>query len=213
MRHRMPVPSSESDEERHIGALMFRFSHTRVVKSRRVRWGIPIGVGIVACNLAGCTSSAPTDVATVPGSAAHAYPADLAAAVCGARLRPVFVSTPPIKQAGPGVNGYAAVSVSPSPLDTVALGSPVRVVLAVSVNAGGPWPSPPATSTLPNVVGMDVNTALGTLTADGVLVDVSTASPTGTMTVTTQVPAAGATVRAGSTVTLAVGTTDSDGCK
>lgn len=83
----------------------------------------------------------------------------------------------------------------------------------VSVNAGAPWPASPATAVLPQVTGMDINTAVAMLTADGLSVDATTASPTGSMVVATQVPGAAATVTRSSTATLTVGDPHSNACK
>ncbi len=190
----------------------FGLYDTRIMRLRGGRPVAAVAVGFALCGLAGCSVGTPAARTTVPAAAASGYPADVTAALCGVGLRPAFVTAPPIWHADRSVNGYAVTSISPAPLDRVAPGSAVQVRLAVSVNAGGPWPEPPATSVVPSVIGMDVNTALATLTADGVLVDVTTVSPTGAMVVATQAPAAGETVQRGSTVTLTVGTLNSDGC-
>jgi hypothetical protein len=172
-----------------------------------------LALGLVAASgLAACSAGSPADRATVPAAAASGYPLDVASALCAAGLRPVFVSTPPIKHADRNINGYAVASTSPRPLDGIAPGSAVQIHLIVSANAGGPWPAAPATAVLPQVVGVDVNTAIATLTAEGLFVDVTTASPTGTLVVAAQAPAAGATVPRSSTVTLTVGQLDSDAC-
>lgn len=164
-------------------------------------------------SLAGCSTESPAALTTVPPAAASGYPLDVTSALCAAGLRPVFVSTPPIQHADRNINGYAAASASSGPLDGVAPSSAVQIHLTISANAGGPWPSSPATAVLPQVTGMDVNTAIATLTADGLFVDVTTASPTGTMVVATQAPAAGTTVTRSSTVILTVGGPNSDACK
>lgn len=178
--------------------------------------GVPIAVilGLASLSsLAACSAGSPPALTTVPAAAASGYPLDVAAALCAAGLRPVFVSTPPITHADRNINGYAVASASPGPLEGVASGSAVQIHLIVSANAGGPWPAAPVTSVLPRMIGMDVNAAIATLTSDGLFVDVTTASPTGTMVVATQAPAAGATVPRSSTVTLTVGGLNNDGCK
>ena len=175
---------------------------------------IALTLGLASMSsLAACSAGVPSAVTTVPAAAASGYPLDVTSALCAAGLHPVFVSTPPITHADRNINGYAVASASPGPLDGVASGSAVQIHLIVSANAGGPWPEATVTSVLPRVIGMDVNTAIATLTSDGLFVDVTSASPTGTMVVATQAPAAGATVPRSSTVTLTVGGLNSDGCK
>lgn len=178
----------------------------------RTTASLALAVGLAVSSLVACSTGSPGASTTVPAAAASGYPHDVASALCAAGLHPVFVAAPPIRHADRNVNGYAVASISPGPLDGVAPGSAVQVHLVVSVNAGGPWPAAPASTVLPPVIGMDVNTAIATLTADGLVVSVMTASPTGTMAVTTQAPAAGTTVPRSSTVTLTVGSPHSDGC-
>lgn len=174
------------------------------------------GLAAVLCTSAatGCATTPPpaNPMTTVPASAASGYPADISTQLCTAGLHPVFVDAPPISHAERNVNGYAAATVSPGPTTQVTSGSTVQIRLVISVNAGGPWPEPPRESVVPNVVGLDINTGIATLTAFGLVVDVTTETPTGSMLITAHRPGAGATALRGSSAAVTAGAPNSEGC-
>lgn len=170
---------------------------------------LSVAVGGCAVTLASCSSSHPT--VKVPASVANQYPSDATAALCAAGLRPVFVSAPAIRGAGPGVNGYAVKSVHPGFGIQVKPGSAVAVRLVESVNGlvhDGHGPS----AVLPNVTGLDVNKALSEITGLGLQANITVATPTGALQVTSQEPASGTTVPGGSAVELHIGKVGSKGC-
>ncbi|HEX3823017.1 MAG TPA: PASTA domain-containing protein [Mycobacteriales bacterium] len=149
----------------------------------------------------------------VPGTAANNYPAQATAALCRAGLRPLYVSAAPITGADESVNGYAVRAISPAPGQTVPAGSTVTLTLAVSVNGGPPSADPLPTAVVPNVKGLNINTALNDLTRANVLVNVTVATPTGSLRVTSETPAPGSIVGDSATVTLKVGDPGSQGCR
>jgi beta-lactam-binding protein with PASTA domain len=159
------------------------------------------------------TSHVPHPHTVVPAAAANAYPAQATAALCRAGLRPVYVSAAPIAGADEGVNGYAVRTISPMPGQKAPVGSTVTLTLVESVNGGGPFPGPLPTAVVPNVKGFDINKALADLTMAGVLVNVTVATPTGSLRVTGETPAPGSIVGDSATVTLKVGEPGSQGCR
>jgi beta-lactam-binding protein with PASTA domain len=168
-----------------------------------------VAVGCCAVMLGSCSSSHPT--VKVPASAANQYPSDATAALCAAGLRPVFVSAPAIRDAGLGVNGYAVQSVHPGFGSEVKPGSAVEVRLVESVN-GLVYHGHGSSAVLPDVTGLDVNKALREIARLRLQVNLTVATPTGALQVTTQEPAAGTSVPGGSTVVLHVGKVGSTGC-
>lgn len=178
-------------------------------RQMRMRVASCVAVGAVALTLASCSTSHPT--VKVPASAANQYPSEATAALCAAGLHPVYVSAPTIRGAGPSVNGYAVTSVQPDFGSEVTPGSAVKVTLVESVNGlvyHGLGPS----AVLPDVVGLDVNKALRELTRHGLQADLTMVTPTGSLLVTSQEPAAGTRTPSRSTVVLRVGKVGSNGC-
>jgi beta-lactam-binding protein with PASTA domain len=149
---------------------------------------------------------------TVPNGVAPAYPADASAALCKAGLRPLYVTAPTIHDADGNVNGYAVKSSSPPSGRHLKIGSVVDLQLSESVNGGGPWPPPKGRSVVPNVAGIDINKAVGQITGRGLKANLLPTTPTGALLVTSESPAAGSSIREGSTVTLRFGETGSQGC-
>lgn len=177
-------------------------------------------VAVIVCSamaFTSCTSS-PAQVATspahvaVPRSAANTYPAEATASLCKAGLRPLYIVAPTLVRAGTNDSGYAVDSISPAPGSKVQAGSVVKVTLGRSVNAGPGWHGPRPRAVIPDVKGLDANSALGEITTLGLFANVTTTTPTGALTVTSQTPAAGTTVNGGSTVTLRIGNVGSEGC-
>jgi beta-lactam-binding protein with PASTA domain len=169
------------------------------------------GVAFACCavTLTSCSSSG--SQVRVPASAANAYPSDATAALCAAGLRPVYVSAPTLDGADANVNGYAVASVHPSFGSKVKPGSAVEVRVTESVNGGSGAGRRPS-AVLPDVTGLDVNKALRELTRLGLRVRVTVATPTGALLVTSEEPAAGATIPGSSTVDLHIGQVGSKAC-
>jgi PASTA domain len=134
------------------------------------------------------------------------------AALCSVGLRPLYVSVPPLDRADENVNGYAVKAVSPKPGSEVKAGSVVELKLSADINGAGPWVGPKPAAQLPNVTGLDINSALVKLTTLGLLVNVNPTTPTAALLVTSETPAAGTNVPGGSTVTLRIGAVGSQGC-
>jgi beta-lactam-binding protein with PASTA domain len=165
--------------------------------------------GCVVVALSSCSST--TANVTIPVSASNASPAKATAALCALGLRPVYVGAPSLHQADTGVNGYWVKLTDPKPGSHVSAGSVVDLTLVPDYNLGG-LDQPQRQPAVPDVTGLDINQALFNVTKLGLLANVITASPTGSLLVTRESPAPGATVRGGSTVTLQVGRAGSQGC-
>jgi beta-lactam-binding protein with PASTA domain len=179
---------------------------TRVV--RRGSGIVTVAAGCLAFALCGCSGS--TTQVAVP-SVVNSYPVDATATLCAAGVHPRYVIAPNLSQADAGTNGYAVRSERPGQGVKVKAGSTVDLVLVTDFN-GGDLSAHPRSTTVPNVDGVEVNKAVAEITRQGLLVNVATATPTGSLLVTGQAPAANTAVRGGSTVTLLVGQVGSQGC-
>jgi hypothetical protein len=201
--------------------VMFAGQRLRRRRRRTVLGAAVIVAGVIAGAVAvplalrgggGSTQTVtPVNEVSVPNSATNAYPAQATAAICAAGLHPLYVSAPPLDHADGNINGYAVRSITPAPGSDVKAGSVVDMTLVTDVNGGGPFGPKPAAQ-LPNVTGLDVNTALSEITRLGLRANVTTTTPTGALLVTRQIPKAGTIAPAGSTVVLDVGQVGSDGC-
>lgn len=162
------------------------------------------------CGSSGSKSNGPK--VAVPRAVQNAYPADAIAALCSAGLNPLIVSAPPIKGAGPNVNGYAVKAVIPPVGSAVPRGSAVQLQLVTSVNGGQHLPGKKRQIAMPDVVGIDVNQAIELLTSHGLKVDATTNALVTSLDVTKQSPGPNSPVDTGSTVTLSVGSQSGSGC-
>jgi beta-lactam-binding protein with PASTA domain len=175
----------------------------------RRRAGLVVATGCAVVALTSCSGS--TAKVTVPASVTNAYPAHATAALCALGLHPVYVSAPALSRADAGTNGYAVKLAHPEPGGQVKAGSVVDLTLVTDVNGGDLFQRRPF-AVLPNLVGVDVNKAVSEITGLGLLVDVTAATPTGSLLVAAEVPAAHTTVRGESTVRLQVGRAGSQAC-
>jgi beta-lactam-binding protein with PASTA domain len=112
---------------------------------------------------------------------------------------------PPVRRGDAGGNGYAVVSQSPRPGTRAPAGSDVRLVLGASSNGGGPWTFP-ATTPVPDAVGLPVESAYRTIADHGLLVTLRASKlPLHTLRVVRQSVAPGSVVRRSTVIVLTLG--------
>ena len=141
------------------------------------------------CLVGGCRSPWTASV-RVPQAAGQMSP-DAVAALAKAGLQPRFRAVPAITSADTGINGYYVNDQDPAPGVEVDPGSTVILTLILSANGGDFPPAPVASVVVPDVIGLDVTTALGRLTQLGLLVDVPATGERSSVTVVSQSPAPG----------------------
>ena len=181
------------------------------------------GFMLVFASLTACTSAAssggPSSASAtesarsvVVSDVTGKYVADVEQALCAAGLRPRIIEAHPIDRAGPNDNGYVVARVTPAVGSSVPAGSTINLSLGTSMNAGGPFPSPPARAVVPNVADKDVNMAISTLTGIGFEVNVTVRTPADGLVVVSQSPSAGSTLGTKTPVTLVGGSSTGGAC-
>jgi beta-lactam-binding protein with PASTA domain len=156
---------------------------------------------VVLTAVAGCGSESKD---TAVPEVVPLYVQDAVAKLERAGLRASILSAPEITEASLGINGYAVATQDPQPGVLVSRGSAVRLTLNPSVN-GGPGGVGPA-GHVPDLVGLDVNRALGLAGAQGLLVTVRPLDhEVERLVVTEQSLPPGEDVDRGSVITLALG--------
>jgi beta-lactam-binding protein with PASTA domain len=133
---------------------------------------------------------------------ANNYPKDAVASLTRAGLHERFTGVPAIRGADTGLNGYAVATQEPQAGTRVVSGSTVTLTLNLSGNGGGMPPFPAAHVTVPDVVGLDPNVAIGTLTPLGLIVEIPAADGRTTLEVARQSLTPGIQVTQGTRIRL-----------
>jgi hypothetical protein len=132
------------------------------------------------------------------------YPQDAERTIQSAGLRVEISSVPGVSAVDAGVNGYAVMGQSPKAGTRVLNGTVVALRLGVSVNEGpGGLGSP---GTIPNLIGMPINLAIGAATSVGLHVTVPAVNhPVTSDSVTAQSIPTGSPVTPDEIITLTLG--------
>jgi beta-lactam-binding protein with PASTA domain len=129
-------------------------------------------------------------------------PVEATALVEGAGLKAWFPTVPAISGADTGMNGYSIQSQDPAPGTQVDTNSTITLTLIRSGNGGGIAPTVQARVTVPDVRGLDPNSAVRSLTTLGLIVDIPPTDGRATLKVTSQSLTPGSSVTQGTHITI-----------